>query len=77
VGRPFYFCPGIDYRLVGSTSGEGTYFVRGDGDADDGEGGSDQELQQLWLRLTKGGQSVTPTTLVIEGQGRSVEVPQA
>lgn len=51
--------------------------MRGDADADDGEGGSDQELQQLWLRLTKGGQSVTPTTLVIEGQGRSVEVPQA
>ena len=33
-------------------------------------------MDQLWERLVKGGE-VEPTTLVVQGQGRSVAIPAA
>lgn len=58
---------GVDYRLVGSEAENTTYFT-----LDEQEG-----LEALWLRLTKGGEGVKPTQLVIDGQGRSIAVPAA
>ena len=58
---------GVDYRLVGSEAENATYFT-----LDEQEG-----LEALWLRLTKGGEAVKPTQLVIDGQGRSIAVPAA
>jgi predicted ATPase len=63
---------GIDYRLGFTEAIQATYFDKSQGEREAFHGS-----EQLWRKLTKGGDGVKPTTLVVPAQGRSVDIPEA